>query len=328
MAILRANKYVMHMLNIGYLTGFARRLDAIKKETWHKKQLPKGWHGILVQQTNNIDLAIPVNVPATVSLPMDKTPVTVAFHAFGRYDAQLEEQTMVLESLDIERPSIRAMPTSMIWSLDVNAKHDDDDFRPFGTDGRLLHGADNVREDENYTETELVLQTMMQANKGKMETRYGLNTGVTMIAGFLEAFQTFVPSVDSLQKRSYIQMLLRQHKDPQASLPVRLYTHIPKSFQGKLRRYGPYLILGQTQVKIKQGENGEVLGGHLYIRTNDIHGADRVNHILYVPDWYSEVRAEMQKEAEERRKRMEEEAAKLNEKMDRLSEDDSGGLFD
>lgn len=305
MRIPRSAHYVNHMRNIGYLTGFARHLDKIKKDTWHRKIYGRDWHGVLIQQNNNIEQAIPVHIPSGVPLPADRMPVTVAVHAFGSLNPATGEPTLHLESIDIARPSVRAMPTSMVWTVASNQRFADDDFNPFGEDGQLLKELRNHVEGEEYNEVEEVMQAMLLANRGRLDTRFGANANVMLIAGFLESAAVFIPGPDDYQTNAYWNLLIRQHEDPKRCLPVRLYTQFTKSFKSKLMRCAPYFVAGQIRVKVVPDDEGNVRAGHLYIRTDDIHPANRVYDILSVPDWYAQLRLAMQKEMEERRRAME-----------------------
>lgn len=310
MRIPRIAQYVNQMRNLGYVTGFARHINKIKKDTWHKHVLPDGWHGVLVQQNNNLEQALPIQIPMDVPLPADKEPVTIAVHAFGNIDPRINEPTLTLESIDIARPSVRAMPTSLIWSVSANDKFADDDFNPFGRDGALIKEIKEKLDQDEFNNTELILQTMLMANKGRLDTRFGGNTNVMIVAGFLEAASAFNPTADSFQQNPYWSLLIRQHKNKKACLPVRLYTPNTRSFKDKLRRAAPYMVVGQLRVKVFPNEDGTVKGAIVYIRTDDIHGATRTRDILDVPDWYSDLRIEIQREIEERKRSLLEAASK------------------
>ena len=296
MIIPKIAKYVESMRNIGYLTGFVRHLDKIPSETWHKRQL-KDFHGFLLQQTANLEQAIPIWMPDGVPMPADKSPVTVAVHVFGYKDATTGEQSIKVKSLDIARPSIRAMPPSMVWKLDSNAKFADDDFNPFGKGGDLKpEYADAVdKSDNDFSDAEKAIQQMLEASRGRLDTRLGQNANVIMVAGFLDSFTKFLP--DEFRTQSFWDLRIRQHEERDRALPVRVYTRDIKGLGSKLRRGLPTSVTGQIRVKVTPNDEKDgIPEGVVYIRTDDIYGADRINDILKVPEWYVKMREEHERE--------------------------------
>lgn len=311
MKITRALQYVEQQRNVGYLTGFVRQLDKINKETWHSRQLP-GFHGFLLQQTGNLEQAIPIHVPEGVALPADKSPVTVAVHVFGHTDPVTGKQTLRVKSLDISRPSIRAMPPSMVWSLDSNKKFGDDDFNPFGKGGTLkealTENTDN--NEEEFSETEKAIQEMLQASKGRLDTRLGQNSNVMMVAGFIDSYKDFLP--DEHRLSSFWDLRLRQHEKRERCVPIRVYTKDMKGLGSKLRRGLPISITSQIRVKVAPNDEKDGLPeGIVYLRTDDVQAADRVRDILAIPSWYSKLREEQEEMKRKQREALQKASALL-----------------
>lgn len=286
-------KYVESMRNIGYLTGFVRHINKIKQETWHKRQLPDDFNGYLLQQTGNIEQAIPIHLPEGVPMPADKSPITAAVHVFGYTDPSTGAQTVRVKGLDSSRPSLRAMPPSMVWSLDSNSKYMDDDFNPFGKGSKLAEEIDKELEknDDQYTEAEAALQRMLAESKGRLDTRHGDNSNVVFVAGFLDSFKKHMPNEHRTQ--SFWKVHLRQHERKDRCLPVRIYTKDMKGIGSQLKVGLPGNFTGQIRVKVTPNDDKDgLLEGNVFIHTKDIYAANRVTDIKKVPDWYSKIREE------------------------------------
>lgn len=310
MKIPKALKYVEQMRNIGYLTGFVRHMNKLNKETWHSRQI-KDSNVFLLQQTGNIEQAIPIYLPEGVPLPADKSPVTIAIHAFGFTDPVTGEQTIRIKSLNIARPSIRAMPPSMVWNLDANKKFGNDDFNPFGKGGVLKDDIKAEAEDgdSEFGESEKAIQEMLEASKGRLDTRLGQNANVMMIAGFLDSFKKFLPSEHRVN--TFWDLNLRQHEQADRSVPVRVYTPDMKGLGSKLKRGMPVAITSQVRVKVTPNDDKEGQPeGVVYLRTDDVQGANRIQDILAIPSWYTTMRDEQEELRKKQRASMMERSAK------------------
>lgn len=287
MKIPKALKYVEQMRNIGYLTGYVRHINKLDKETWHCRQITDS-NVFLLQQTKNIEQAIPIYLPEGVPLPADKSPVTIAIHAFGFTDPITGEQTIRIKSLNIARPSIRAMPPSMVWNLNANKKFGDDDFNPFGKGGVLKDDikAETEGTDSEFSESEQAIQDILETSKGRVDTRLGQNANVMMIAGFLDSFKKFLPSEHRVN--TFWDLSLRQHEQAQKNVPVRVYTPDMKGLGSKLKRGLPVAITSQVRVKVTPNDDKDGQPeGVVYLRTDDVQAANRVQDILAVPAWYT-----------------------------------------
>ncbi len=301
MRIPRIAHFVNEMTNIGYLSGFVRRLDRIEEDVWHKKQLGPEFHGFLLQQNDNLQQAIPIHVPKGVPLPPEFMGITVAVHLFGETDPVTGQQTIRVYSLDMARPSTRAMPVYTVWVNKSNRKYADKSFLPFDQDGRLTEEAKANTEGEDFKGFEAVMQTILELSRGRRELRYGYNSNVVEIAGFVHSVRSVTPGPDNFIQNPHYEILLRQHADKSKCLPVRLYTNNMRSFKNKIIRLAPYVVTGKVMVKVTPGEDGGVKHAHLYVRTEDISAAAPGRDILSVPEWYHEERMLLKQENERRR---------------------------
>jgi hypothetical protein len=289
MRIEQARKYVEHQRNIGYLTGFVRHLDKLKNETWYQRQLPQNFYGFLLQQTNNVEQAIPIALPEGVPLPADRSPLTVAAHVFGYKDGAAGTQTVRVKSLDFARPSIRAMPPSLVWQLDSNSKFADDDFNPFGKGGSLSpEVADQVTDEQETSDAENAISEMLAATNGRLDSRLGKNANVVMVSGFLSSFTKYMP--DEHRTNSFWELHIKQHAEDEKAIPVRVYTRDMKGLGSKLKVGLPLSFTGEVRVKVTpaSSEGGQPTG-QVYLRTDDVYAANRLTDILRVPAWYVEM---------------------------------------
>lgn len=317
-------QYVEHMRNIGYLTGFVRHLGKLKNETWHSRQIP-GFNGYLLQQTSNIEQAIPIHVPEGVPMPADKSPITVAVHVSGHTDSVTSEQSLKVKSIDHSRPSIRAMPASMAWSLSSNQKYANDDFNPFGKGSSLSTKIESSADDNDgeFTDSEAALQRMLVESKGKLDTRLGQNSNVVFTAGILNSFQKFMP--DEHKTNSFWDLRLRQHESVDKCSPIRVYTRDMKGMGSRLKRGLPIAISGQIRVKVIPNDDKDgLLEGVVYIRTDDVNAANRVTDIKKVPSWFSKMR----EEREEMRERQKAAHQKAQQQAKEQNKSEAGSLLD
>jgi len=316
-------QYVEQMRNIGYLTGFVRHLNKIECDTWHKRQL-ENFNGYLLQQNGNIEQAIPIHVPEGVPLPADKSPLTVAVHVFGYTDPVTGEQNLKVKSIDSARPSVRAMPVSMAWSLNSNKKHANDDFNPFGKGSKLSSVLEEAVDENNgeFTDSEAALQKMLEASNGKLDTRLGQNANVIMIAGFLDSFRKQMPNEH--KTNSFWSVHLRQHEPRDRVSAVRIYTKDMKGIGSCLKRGMPAAFTGQIRVKVTPNDNKDgLLEGLVYIRTDDIKAPDRVKDIRTVPSWYG-----LMKEEQEKMRALQKEALqKAKEKTTQTPADEASNIM-
>jgi hypothetical protein len=295
-------RYVGSMLNIAYITGFVRNPTE---------------NGFLVQQINNIALAVPVSISPGTRVPRERTAVTVTCHVYGN---TREDGSRVcdIRVLDIKAPSVRSMPTWLAWvgvdestgklptagevkSRNLPEGASPDDLSPFLDDGTLnmaVVGQINDTPDEQ----EDILRAIIEATKGHLDTRLGENSNAVMLAGFVEAAALVRGNEHQVD---YLGILLRQHKDSSKSIPVRLYSH-PGVLQQYLKSITigvPVKIVGgQVRTKLVLSEDGkEIKDKIVYIRCNDLKTVESGVDIRMLPSWLHEIKDRVLKEKNQRK---------------------------
>jgi hypothetical protein len=287
-------KYVGGMLNICYLTGFVRN--------------PQDGKGFLLQQNNNLAQAIQIRVAGGDRIPRDKTPVTVLCHLFGEKDANGEQQ-LLLKAIDIQKPSVRSMPALSTWVRGTGDSDRQDDFRPFGTGGKVKDEENIDGDTEQFTETEQILRDILNATRGRLDSRLGDNANVVLVAGFIDSMAYI--SGNSHQKDGYGAIQLRQHENTDLNIPVRLVNPRAVSIMRNVAMGVPISVIGQIRNKIIPNEDGTIKSSHLHVRVSDLFRADREKDIRTVPEWWSGMRDRLVEDMASRKKaKAEREAAK------------------
>lgn len=265
--------FVGGCLNAGYIAGFLRKRETNEKGTT-----------FVVQQTNNLAHALPVVVKGRFSIPSEKDPVKVIGRLVGQHRAD-GERVVVMEALQVDRPSVREMPNHAAWHRD-SAPSDSpqaaDDFRPF------FDPSDNEE-----------IRSMFYAGKNE-RGRACLN--VVRVAGFIDAYG-FARKADGTVNRGCIVIALRQLKDPSSALAVRLYGRFAEAFLKNITVGKPIFIEGFYRVRY--AETGKTEGGVIvreplpYIWCQNIKVATR-SEIQVEPDWWKELLAKRMAEMKER----------------------------
>ncbi|GIK44969.1 MAG: hypothetical protein BroJett012_08720 [Betaproteobacteria bacterium] len=293
------HRYVNSMLNICYLTGFVREPNE---------------SGFMLQQNNNRAQAIPISVSRGTRLPKDKTPVTVLCHLYGTANAD-GEQNLFLKAIDIQKPSVRSMPALTTWIRGAKGANQDE-FRPFQGGGTRIAEADtNISENsennpekaengaealpEGFSEPEQILRDILEATRGRLDTRLGDNSNVALMAGFIDSM-AYV-SGNEHQKDGYGALLVRQHADPSRCIPVRLYNKSAHAIMRQVAPGMPISIAGQVRMKVLPNDDGTIRAMNLHIRVSDLYRADRNKDILEIPDWWGEIRDRLIEERQNRK---------------------------
>lgn len=280
-------RYVNDLLNIAYITGFVRKPTS---------------EGFLVQQTNNIEMAVPIELPAGFAPPKEYTPITVVAHVFGRRTEQGEPEAY-LRAIDTMTPSSRAMPLWLSWNTTLPKGATEDDFKPFGKDGTLdksLDGdnGDTVDSDDNRAG---IVREILELTKGRLDTRLGDNANTVMLAGFLQG----AALIRGDEKKSpYLALLLRQHGDASKSIPVRIHERsdgLLKSHLKSIQLGAPLMATGQVRVKVIPDDDGNIVKRTVYIRASGVSGAQQGVHMLSIPAWLKQMLLELKQRVEDRR---------------------------
>lgn len=270
-------KFVNEMLNVAYLTG------------WVRKPTKAGFY---LQQTNNLAHAVFIKVDSNTRIPKETTPVTVVCHTFGR---KREDGKSVVEliAIDIKKPSSRSMPIELVWKSSLPPGADIDSFEPFKLDGSFKGMIAEQIDDSESSEIADILR-VLEATKGRLNTKLGENANVVMLAGLVEG-AAIVPATHhgGKEQRAYISVLLRQHRDASMAIPIRLHES-PEMLQGILKTIPigcPISMVGSAQVKVIPNDKNEkeIADSFLYIRTRTLSGATKGVEIRQDPDWWGEM---------------------------------------
>lgn len=285
-------KFVNEILNISYLSGWVRKS-------------PKG-DGFLLQQTNSLAHAIHISVEPGTRIPKEATPVTVVCHVYGR---KREDGKSVVEllAIDIKKPSSRSMPIELVWNSSLAEGVTADAFQPFKSDGSFKGMIAEQIDDSESSEIANILR-VLEATKGKLNTKLGENSNVVTLAGFVEgAAIVRATHHGGKEQQAYISVLLRQHRDASRAIPIRLYEK-PEMLSGILNTIPvgyPVSMVGQVQIKIIPNDENikEIADSFLYIRTRSLSGATKGVEIKQVPDWWGDMAQRIAAERKDRQAR-------------------------
>lgn len=246
------------MRNVCFISGLAREI---------------GTRSGYVLQTRNDNLKIPFVVDRNGTIPnwvREGEPVKIVGRLTGavlkgKDGEQSKEQhrVVVVKVLSFERPTILEMPAQECWERSV-------------ADGAPTAPV--------------------------TATNYGLphskSSNTVQIAGFVSGViyrKAGVPDAEGRRKGACLLVLVRQTKDPDEAIPVRIYgDKITKEYERTVRLGTPVVITqGDLRVDVKETGGGDVEGiaevsKMPYIRSNGLHVATR-DHIQIQPDWAVEL---------------------------------------
>ena len=277
--IAAAHKYVNAMLNVAYITGFVRQ--------------PEGRTFLIQQKSESADLvhAIAVQVGDGIAVPREFTPITATCHVYGGKSPD-GLRNAELRVIDMRTPSTRSMPLWLAWNASMPEGIKLDGFNPFraGTLKAEYTGQEEAPDDP--------LRLVLEATRGRLDTRLGDNANVAMLAGVVEGAAYIKPTE---HQQGYIAALIRQHRNPDQSIPVRLYSNKPQSHLSSICIGAPVKVVGQIRVKLihgepeKEGDPPAILGRQLYIRCGEFSVVQRGTEehpgdIRFpLPDWWHEM---------------------------------------
>lgn len=284
-------KFVNEMLNISYLSGWVRKPS---KE------------GFLLQQTNSLAHAIYITVDPGTRIPKETTPVTVVCHAYGR---KRDDGKSVVEliAIDIKKPSSRSMPIELVWNSSLAEGVATDAFQPFKSDGSFKGMIAEQIDDSETSEIADILR-VLEATKGRLNTKLGENANVVTLAGFVEgAAIVRATHHGGKEQQAYISVLLRQHRDASLAIPIRVYEK-PEMLAGILRTIPvgyPVSMVGQVNIKvIPNNENiQEIADSFLHIRTRSLSGVTKGVEIKQEPVWWGEMARRIMAERKDRQEK-------------------------
>lgn len=109
------------------------------------------------------------------------------------------------------------------------------------------------------------------------------NSNVVHLAGLVEACVP-LPS----QKNPGLIVLIKQHKESDQSIPVRLYGGLARAYRTRLKRGMPIMIEGSARMRAEEvvGHDGEkTITLVPFIQTSDIRVPQRGSEFLFIPPW-------------------------------------------
>lgn len=325
-SIPKAYKYIGSMLNVAYLTGFVREVDKVART-------------FKLQQTSNTEHSLTIHVPKDARIPSNQEPVTVKAHIYGNIvnapvdpalatqDPQAEKQPAKqireaeIRAFEIVQPNKLSMPTHVAWFglgagkgkttiLPKGMKRDTTGFNPFSEDAELTQEVaqklDDGAKDGAIAEMEQVIRDIIDATEGRIDSKLGKNSNVVFVAGMIQDI-VIVPK-NQYRKHEYISMLVRQHKDPDQCIPVRIEpdSSLPLSeFVKDAKKGFPVKVVGQMRVKIIQNEAGDVIGHTCYLRCHQLLTPFLLKDIKFFPPWWKEFAETLQAGKQARRERLE-----------------------
>ncbi len=116
--------------------------------------------------------------------------------------------------------------------------------------------------------------------------RLNPNSNIVHLAGLVEAC---VPLPSS--KNPGLVVLIKQHRENDQAVPVRLYGQMMSSYKSRLKRGMPIMVEGMARMRIEDVADGQ--GGVTqtlvpFIQTSDIRIPQRGSEFLYIPGWAGE----------------------------------------
>jgi hypothetical protein len=291
-------RLVNGMMNFGFLSGFA----------FPNPDGPK--NSILLQQNNNLEHALRLDVKSQ-SINVQRLygrPVTVLIHVRGIRNEHGPQ--CMAQVIEIDRPSILDLPTMSVWMAGMGAGKSvpevvkqmaRDGFSPFDADGQIkdefkpyITRADaasgNFEMDpavNEYVKAMRMLREVMDASGSVVDSRLGAGQNYVSIAGFVDS-KALVPATEHRQEYGLI--MLRQQRNPDENIPVRLRGSKMRVFLDRVKEGQPILVEGVLRRKVIPDDNGQIVSSHTYVETRALRGAQFGTDITATPDWWMEIR--------------------------------------
>lgn len=312
--------YVNCMLNMGRVAGFSVSSDG---------------NGFMLQQNNNVEHALRIrvepgrlNAAATVGRPM-----TVTVHVRGYRDEHGPQ--LAIHYLKDERPSILDLPMERVWAAGFGGigaasalrKLASDGFTPFDADGKIKtefaayiasgdeSGYELTKEARDFVNASRVMSEIAEISGGSAGVRGSAGLNFIKVAGFVDAFVRVPPTK---HRKEYGMILLRQHADRDACIPVRLTGAQAMKTLANLKIGMPIMVMGNMRRKVIPDDDNNIVSAHTYIETTRISAAQfGVDIILPLPAWLAEL---PKREAAERERRQAEHQRRLEASAKRRAE--------
>ncbi len=302
-------RFVNEMINFGFLSGFAMAGGRSEGGSF------------LLQQNNNMEHAIGLKVKSR-SIDVQRLygrAVTVLVHVRGFRDEHGPQCEGYV--IDIDRPSILDLPTMQVWMSgfgvgktipDVVKQMAREGFNPFAEDGTLkeefrpyIQDADSStgqwqlnKNMEQYVKALRMFKDILEASGGVVDSRLGAGQNYVSLAGFVDS-KAMVPATEHRQEYGLI--MLRQQRDQEENIPVRIRGPKARLFIDKTQEGAPILVEGSLRRKVIPGDDGQIVSAHTYVETARISPAVFGRDVTATPDWWSEIRERLQARKEARR---------------------------
>lgn len=273
-------RYVNRMINVAYLTGTVRR-DPNDKQQFY------------LVQTANPALDIPVRLPnPDFALPGEYETRTVIGHVRGRVGEY--GQTAVLEAISIQPPSVLTINPLSSYLAGFAKRIPKDKIpetlrhMPYNRDGSLRDEVlQALRQIDNLTPEEHAIIDLYEQYSGRMRGRFDSNSNVVLLAGVVHRFAYIPPNEH--QSHGQGMVMLRQHKDADLVVPVRVVNNRAAQVLQQIKPGVPVMLKGRVRRKVMPTPDGSgILSDVLLVETDMLTPASQ-NHVLPpVPAWLGE----------------------------------------
>lgn len=235
--------YVNQCTNVAWLSGYAaRQADGT----------------VLVRQSANDAMMIPVHVPATLNLPPPDQVTELKCHVFGRRDPDTGRSEVRLEAFLAKRASIQAAPRTRTTLNNLRERMKVIES-PFAPREQILAEIEQ-RLQIDRTAIEAIL---LNAEKRGRDTY----TNRVLLSGFV-GYKAFVPPADDGSgDLGYVLFNVMQHDDPSRGVPVRV-RGADARFGKDLGHLKPVAVVGKVGVEVDRDEAGTITARRLFIETD------------------------------------------------------------
>jgi hypothetical protein len=285
--------YTNNMLNVVYLTGWVRNPDA---------------NGFLLQQTNNIQHAIPVSLgnKSKIKKVAEFQKIKIIAHLVGERDSN-GTRSIRLDPIHSESPTMLEMPMEDLF-FTRSARAGEDDFMPFDKKFKEKLAKDQMVID-NF-KNEVLYQEIVNSGV-RAEYSLSLNCNQAQVAGYLSGFA--LRKGDGYEKDCLL-LAIRQHRDDNLSIPVRLYGSRVLTYAKMLRTGMRIQVSGSLARQYKEvevpGSTEKRIDNYVYIKASDVSSPDMEKGIKREPDWIIDMLNDMRKEMEAKKQATAEAQAK------------------
>ena len=284
-------QYPGGFLNVAWIAGLLRRTPITHTEPWVRMQ---------IQQTNLTNHNIDITLKDTDFIPpqfSEKKPIraicSLKGAVIGTDEAGRKIRTVIATASGFDTATVLDMPLEIAF------------------DKLPVPGAEVTK----FSEEEL------KFFGNKAENKLEDSSNMVRLAGIIGAKHFRDPNPET-GLRPRCEILLRQHEDEDAALPVRFYGHLAKAVYSRINRGQVCEIVGTLKVDVKRTgepidpETGiEPVTRRMFIECSQPPGPTTPNEIRARPEWMIKMRMEL-KEAqmrreEERQKRIEAQKEKI-----------------